>query len=308
MNASPRLSALDPQDPAGRSRLLAIADAAASADGADPFNEQSRLDLGSGRRAGYLILDATDDPVGAAILGHGELDLVVAPDARRAGYATAALTELLDTEVGPLTAWSHGDHPGAHRLASTFGFEATRTLLQLEMPLRSDSTAGGARTPPPVAIEAFRPGTDDDEWVRLNAQVFAFHPEQGAMSVDDLHERQRESWFDAGDFLIARDDSGRMVGYNWLKVENDGVEREGEIYVVGVDAASAGRGIGRQLMLAGLERLRQRGCSVATLYVEADNDAAVGLYRSLGFTDRTVDVQFTRRVFPDGSNVAALVT
>jgi mycothiol synthase len=48
------------------------------------------------------------------------------------------------------------------------------------------------------------------------------------------------------------------------------------------------------LMQRGLERLAQRGCTAASLYVEADNTSAVRLYRSLGFTDFTIDVQYRR--------------
>ena len=40
--------------------------------------------------------------------------------------------------------------------------------------------------------------------------------------------------------------------------------------------------------------LRDSGIAVAALYVEADNAAAVALYRSVGFTDHAVDVQYRR--------------
>lgn len=155
-------------------------------------------------------------------------------------------------------------------------------------PSFSTTTSGGSGT----AIVAFRVGGDEAEWVALNARVFATHPEQGRVTADDLRAREAEPWFDARDFLVARDASGRMIGYNWLKI--DPGESTGEIYVIGVDAASAGQGLGRRLMRAGLARLAERGCTSATLYVEADNEPAVRLYRSLGFADHTVDVQYRR--------------
>jgi ribosomal protein S18 acetylase RimI-like enzyme len=138
------------------------------------------------------------------------------------------------------------------------------------------------------SIGVFRPGGDDAEWVALNALVFATHPEQGAMTESDLAARQAESWFTAEDFLILKDAAGRMIGYNWLKVEGD----IGEIYVIGVHPDAAGRGFGRVLMQAGLKRLVDAGCTTAALYVEADSVGAVHLYRSLGFVDHTVDVQY----------------
>lgn len=301
MSDSLRLSVPDLQNPSAASDFFRVADAARETDGYDPFNEQSRLDLASGHRtpvvATVTSTDAVWQPdadgsalegrtVGAAIVGAGELDLVVDPVFRGKGYGAVALSGLLPHAHGELTAWSHGDHPAARVLAPRFGFEPVRTLLQLRLAQLHTSAK------PSNGIESFRVSVDEDEWVALNARVFANHPEQGRVTADDLRAREAEPWFDAGDFLLARDASGRMIGYNWLKIEPG--ESTGEIYVIGVDAASAGHGLGRRLMHAGLTRLAERGCTSATLYVEADNEPAVRLYRSLGFADHTVDVQYRR--------------
>jgi mycothiol synthase len=131
-------------------------------------------------------------------------------------------------------------------------------------------------------------GVDEDEWLELNARAFASHPEQGRVTRADLDQLFAEPWFDADDFLLLRDADGTIAGYCWLKVE-DGT---GEFYVVGVDPRRQGEGLGRRLALAGLDRLRQRDIHSVHLYVEGDNTAAVRLYRSLGFTDDSVDIQY----------------
>jgi mycothiol synthase len=312
MSDSLRLSVPDLTSTEAAAEFYRVADAARDVDGYDPFNEQARLDVASGRRTPVVATVWSQDEharaIGAAIIGHGELDLVVDPIFRGKGFGGVAVSGLLPTIQGEVTAWSHGDHPAARILAARHGFEAVRTLLQLRLsPIPDAAGAGpstssgtgpstssgtGSGTASSATIDAFDPSTDAAEWVALNARVFAGHPDQGAITDNDLRERMAESWFRAGDFLIARDASGIMIGYNWLKIE-PGAD-EGEIYVIGVDASQAGRGLGRTLMRAGLERLRERGCSAATLYVEADNIAAVHLYRSLGFADRTVDVQYRR--------------
>ena len=287
----------DLTDAAFAAEFHQVSSAATRADGYPPFNEQSLFDVTAGRRTPFLV-EAGDTVVGAGILGDGELDLVVDPARRRLGHGAAALEAVLPGAPATLRMWSHGDHPAARRLADRFGFRAERTLLQLRLDLSAVS-AGGAPAEPGdparagIRVDAFRPGLDDAEWVALNALVFAAHPEQGAIRRNDLADRQTEPWFSAGDFLVARDlGSGRMIGYNWLKIESG--SPVGEIYVVGVHPEAAGRGVGRRLMLAGLDRLRERGCRSADLYVEADSAAAVSLYRSLGFSDRTVDVQYRR--------------
>jgi mycothiol synthase len=71
----------------------------------------------------------------------------------------------------------------------------------------------------------------------------------------------------------------------------------GEVYVVGVDPAAQGRGLGGVLTLVGLHHLAERlsGAPDPTvmLYSEADNTAAVKTYERLGFTVSNVDVAYS---------------
>jgi mycothiol synthase len=72
----------------------------------------------------------------------------------------------------------------------------------------------------------------------------------------------------------------------------------GEVYVVGVDPAAQGGGLGTSLTLAGLAHLRARGLRTVILYVEGDNGPAVSVYRGLGFGVEYVDVQFAKLAAP----------
>jgi mycothiol synthase len=268
--------------------------------GQPPFSDGSLVDLASGARAVLVI-----DDVAVALAAFPEAEFVVAPDARRQGLGASMLEALiLEASMAPsesdgegtLLVWAHGDHPGARALAASHGFTAVRRLLHLRADV-AQTTALSAAAP----VESFRPGTDDAEWLALNALVFADHPEQGSVNNTDLEILLGEPWFIAEDFLLLRDGDQKLIGYCWLKVDtegevNDTAVRNGEFYVVGVNPDHHGRGLGRVLVEAGLERLRARNIRSAHLYVEAENLAAVRLYRSYGFVDDTIDVQYARTV------------
>ena len=71
----------------------------------------------------------------------------------------------------------------------------------------------------------------------------------------------------------------------------------GEIYVIGVDPAFQGRGLGRALTLLGLDWLhRERNIDHGMLYVDGANAAAIAMYTRLGFTVDHVDQGFRNEV------------
>ncbi|HEY4191821.1 MAG TPA: GNAT family N-acetyltransferase [Mesorhizobium sp.] len=57
------------------------------------------------------------------------------------------------------------------------------------------------------------------------------------------------------------------------------------LFEIATDKAFRNQGHGRQLILSALKWARLRGAREAWLQVEADNHAALGLYRALGFTE-----------------------
>lgn len=292
-----------PLDPSAQAAVRALLDSAADADGVTPVSEHALLGLANpswthlraltpeGTLAGYASADDA---------GTGEL--VVHPDHRRRGFGRELLSRLLD--AGALRVWAHGDHPGAAALAATAGLDRVRALWQMSRPLAPGLNAAGPggsgetlpepRLPEGVLVRTFRPGTDDAEWLSVNAEAFADHPEQGSWSSADLQQRMSQPWFDPRGFFVAYR-AARMVGFHWTKL----VDGTGEVYILGVAPSEQGSGLGKALALVGLRYLRDNGAVRALLYVEEANGAAIRLYTGLGFTRVGVDAQYGRR-YPGG--------
>ena len=202
----------------------------------------------------------------------------------------AALARELLARAGghPVRVWAHGDLPAAAALARSAGFERFRALWQLRRPL-SDPIPEVA-FPVGTKLRTFRPGQDEESWLRLNAKAFAKHPEQGSWTSRDVELRESEPWFDPDGFFIAEHD-GAMTGFHWTKVHPDGM---GEVYVVGVDPDAHGGGLGKALTAAGLRYLRDRGLLEVMLYVDEENTAAISMYENLGFTRWRADAMYRR--------------
>jgi ribosomal protein S18 acetylase RimI-like enzyme len=85
-------------------------------------------------------------------------------------------------------------------------------------------------------------------------------------------------------FWAIEDDEGRVVGSVLLGI------RQGEawLYDIVVDEEERGRGLGRAAMLALEANVKELGYASVGLNVWGGNDVARSLYRSLGYTERSV--------------------
>ncbi|HTM84866.1 MAG TPA: mycothiol synthase, partial [Mycobacterium sp.] len=163
---------------------------------------------------------------------------------------------------------------------------------------------------PGVSIRTYRGAADDAEVLRVNNAAFAWHPEQGGWTPADLAEQMSQPWFDPAGLFLAFDSSGAaagadtgeadtLLGFHWTKIHQD-QPGLGEVYIVGVDPAARGRGLGALLTAVGVASLAERlaggdpadGDPTVLLYVEADNTAAVRTYQRLGFEVSVIDTAY----------------
>jgi mycothiol synthase len=285
----PRCSLKPSPSPTGQtwSEALEILKRADVEAGAAVVSDQALLEARTGQRQLNLVYSDDESAImGLVIVGEGEFDLIIDPPRRGQGMGSCALNAVLTRTPGPLATWVHGVNPAAVALLEGANFQPARTLIKMATSIAE--IASQERTialPAGYSVRTFT-GSDAHAWVALNARVFAEHPEQGSLTETDLAARTQEPWFDAENFLLVHDSEGALKAYCWLKVE-DG---EGEIYVIGVAPEEAGKGLGAALFDLALQRLVQLANTsdavrMVSLYVDADNERAVRLYRSRGLSD-----------------------
>ncbi len=212
--------------------------------------------------------------------GHWLIDIAAAADD---GIGKTSVRHTIDEIAaaggGNAELWIHEVDDFADDAARSVGAEPYRDLWQLrcELPAARSSLESRAFT---VA--------DIDALVGVNNRAFAWHPEQGGMTRASLEAMMAEPWFNADGFRLYERD-GELLGFCWTKVHGDMNPIHGEIYVIAVDPAAHGQGLGTPMTLAGLDWIADQGIDHALLYVESDNDPANATYRKIGFTRHHTD-------------------
>lgn len=267
-----------PLDAAQRAAVRELAGAVERRDGSPPLSDAALGLLGSAAARHWL------DATGYAQWHDGSLEVAADDPA-----ATATLLDAVESAVAePFLVWAHGTGSVVAPELERRGYRRVRVLHQLRRSLADLPPARPA--PRGIDVRPFRPGVDEDAWLRVNAAAFATHPEQGRWTRTDVEEREREPWFRADDVLLAWQ-GDVLRGFHWTKVHDDGC---GEVYILGTEPSVQGSGLGGALLDAGLHHLAERGCAAVLLYVDDDNRGALRLYERAGFTTADTDVQWRR--------------
>lgn len=283
----------DALPPARRPEVLELLSIVTEHDGVAPLDEAAELALDAGDAQHLLVEGADGSLLGyASVLADGTVQGMVHPEHRRRGHGTALLREALSLRPDA-GVWAHGALEASLAFLSGAGLQETRGLLTLHRALDAAQPPieAPATTLEGLRLDTFDAERDTEHWVSVNARAFSGHPEQGALTREDLERRIALPWFDAEDMQVAlREDE--LVGFVWVKREHPGaVEGDAEIYVVATDPSVQGHRVAAALIATSLERLRRDGVPGVELYVEADNAPALRLYEAWGFDVAGRDVQ-----------------
>ncbi len=281
-------------------RLIAEA---AEHDGFRSLSDQLWLDFIDRGHAGFVAVVAIDElnRIGAYAQvdranSSTTIELVISPDARGEAMAlgplvlSGALDQVGADGGGTVYWWVHQPDDTADVIADKLGLRLGRRLFQLRRALPIGETTI-------VDTRAFVVGRDEAEWLRVNNAAFHDHPEQGGWTIETLRQREAEPWFDADGFRLHERD-GRLAAFCWTKVHDETSPPIGEIYVIAVDPPFHGLGLGRALTIAGLDHMTSNGVTIAMLYVDGANTAALAMYERLGFSIHHADHAYVTDVPP----------
>ena len=277
------------------------------ADGHRPLSDHLWLDLVDGGREGFAGLVAWEGdhhhPVAYAQISKGHdsfsIELVVHPHHRYEMHLigpellSAALHEVAINGGGHVHWWVFEPTIGHEQVAAQVGLTPGRRLHQMRRSLPLSSADAATQ----VAVRTFVKGQDEEAWLAVNNRAFAHHPEQGGWDHATMSARLAQPWFDANGFVL-HEINNQLAGFCWTKVHTDTDPVLGEIYVIAVDPAFHGHGLGKSMVVSGLVNMSNRGIKTAMLYVDPENAAAMALYEGLGFRVHRTDRAFVGDVAP----------
>lgn len=217
--------------------------------------------------------------------GAGTALLIAAESAARAQEATPIT----------LTGRIYSNIPGGEMLFRQRGYTETRRFYVMSMALTGQRFLPDGAIPPDVAVRSFRE-EDLAALVEADNAIFAGHWGSRTRTAQNWRREMQESRpYDPSLWLLAWDHD-RVVGECLCHRSREAGPTDAWISIVGIREDWRGRGLGRTLLVRGLQALQEAGFTSASLHVDAENAPALSLYRNVGMEIARMRVHFARQI------------
>jgi len=182
-----------------------------------------------------------------------------------------------DGAVRNLVLWCNEGDSGRRTVMTARGFAPVRQFYEMEIDLRGDLPP--APRLESIEVRAFRPGVDDRRVWEADLDAFAEHFLFEPRSYEEWRLHHLEAPDSDPTLWWLAWDGDELAGY---VISTEGAHGA-EIGDLAVRKPWRGRGIGRALLVASFDTLRERGQVVARLFVDAQNvTKAVRVYEAAG--------------------------
>jgi mycothiol synthase len=242
------------------------------------------------------------------LVGYGELwhapgrprstfRVLVHPDWRRQGLGTKLLRTIearareLDGKY--LDVQIESAQEGGRAFLHARGFQ--RVHYSWQMILSDIAAAPEPAWPASYGVRTFVVGSDEATSRHLENDSFADEWEHAPTAEGEIEGFVRSPSFRADGVIYALKD-GQVVGECWNWIDDQAIaqtgKRQGDVWCLCVHPQHRHRGLGRALLLAGVQWLRQQGMTSAALYVDGANERARHLYEATGFVAIRTDIWY----------------
>lgn len=234
-----------------------------------------------GKIIGYISVNL-ELGISRALMG-----CLVHPRHRRKGTATSLFTRAQqragEAGVNVVQVSIAETNVTAKSLMPHLGLRFIRRFFELKLDIYNIQSA--AVNPGPFKSRVLRRG-EEDQLTELQNRSFAgtwgFNPN----TTDEIVYRLNMGSCSPEDVIMTYVEN-TPVAYCWTKVDPEANvargENRGQIHMLGVDPGYRQKGIGKNVLLAGLSGLKRKGIDIVELTVDSENPEALALYESVGF-------------------------
>ncbi len=171
----------------------------------------------------------------------------------------------------------------ARNLASRLGFQFIRYFYESKLDLNNIRLPDVE--PSGYIIRSLR-RDEADELTHIQNRAFADSWGFNSNTPDEIAYRINLSSCTPENIMMAYL-KNHPIGYCWTRImieDNPATaSMKGEIHMLGVDPDYRKKGIGRNVLLAGLADLKSKGVTIVELTADGEDSVAMGLYESVGF-------------------------
>jgi mycothiol synthase len=218
---------------------------------------------------------------------HASGGFFVHRDYRNHGLGTQLYNMIEQMTRAQEVAILYSDGSPIHKLKQEFlarrGFEFDRYFW--EMRLTADKQTPTPQLPEGYTVRTFVRGRDEELFMLVRNISFAEHFGSIPYPLETAtYLTEQENFQPEGLFFAFKD--GEIAGYCWASISEEEIANRkmsvGWIHHLGTVPGHRGVGLGRALLLIGIQHLRQR-VQIVELGMEGKNAAALKLYESVGF-------------------------
>ena len=205
-----------------------------------------------------------------------------------------------------LRSGSRADKTDRIAILESCGFAADRYFFSMARCLRRAAPTLTERIPEPqfpagFTLRQVQSEQDAEAWVEMFNQSFIDHWNHHDLTVESYKHWRTDPDYRPELDLIAVAPDGTFAAFCYCHISPEGNKRngrnEGWIGVLGTRRGFRNQGLGRAMLLAGMQRLKAAGVDTARLAVDADNPNGAGrLYESVGFRKLYTRIMYVKDV------------